>query len=248
MEAEGAMPMQATPAEIDALLRLQQIDLDILHQEKQLESLPQRKAIVTARSKREALASKYDQIRTLEKDAKRKLMRIDDEDASLLKKERGVQAAIDAGQGDYRNVEARSKELAGIEKRRHVIGEDRKNVQAEADKIGTMKAQVELAMEELEAEEQKATTSFREIGGMLQNEIANLKRERGALAETIDSGLLETYTKIAARTGGVAVGELDGSRCGVCHAPIEGGRLIDLKAHAPIGSCPSCKRLLIIQE
>ena len=38
-EMEGAIPMQATPAEIDALLRLQQIDLDILHQEKQLEDL-----------------------------------------------------------------------------------------------------------------------------------------------------------------------------------------------------------------
>lgn len=240
--------MQATPAEIDALLRLQQIDLDILHQEKQLESLPQRKVIAEARTKREALASKYSQIRTLEKDVKRKLVRIDDEDASLMKKEHGVQAAIEAGQGDYRNVEARSKELAGIEKRRHTLGEERKGVQAEADKIGTMKAQIELAMEELEAEEQKATTTFREIGGMLQNEIANLKKDRAEAAEAINDDLRTTYEKIISRTGGVAVGELDGSRCGVCHAPIEGGRLIDLKNHAPLGTCPACKRLLIIQD
>lgn len=240
--------MQATPAEIDALLRLQQIDLDILHQEKQLESLPQRKVIATARTKREQLASKYDQIRTLEKDVKRKLTRIDDEDASLMKKEHGVQAAIDAGQGDYRNVEARSKELAGIEKRRHTLSEERAGIQAEADKIGTMKAQIELAMEELEAEEQKATTSFREIGGMLQNEIANLKKDRSEAADSINDDLRDTYERTVSRTGGVAVGELDGSRCGVCHAPIEGGRLIDLKAHAPLGTCPTCKRILIIQE
>lgn len=240
--------MQATPAEIDALLRLQQIDLDILHQEKQLESLPQRKVIANARTKREALASKYEQIRTLEKDTKRKLTRIDDEDASLMKKEHGVQAAIDAGQGDYRNVEARTKELAGIEKRRHNLSVDRESVQAEADKIGTLKAQIELAMEELEAEEQKATTTFREIGGMLQNEIANLKKERAEAADAINADLREDYEKIISRTGGVAVGELDGSRCGVCHAPIDGGRLIDLKAHAPLGVCPTCKRLLIIQD
>ncbi len=239
--------MQATPAEIDALLRLQQIDLDILQQNKQLNELPQRKVIVEARKKRETIANKYDQVRTLEKDAKRKLVRIDDEDASLAKKEHGVQAAINAAQGDYRNIEARSKELAGIEKRRFNLKETRATVQAEANKIGALKAQIELALEELEAEERKASEEFREIGGVLKNEIAALTKERDEVAETIDDELMTTYTKTSARTGGVAVGVLEGSRCGVCRAPIEGGRLIDLKAKAPIGPCPACKRLLVIR-
>lgn len=238
--------MQATPAEIDALLRLQQLDLDILQQNKRLNELPQRKVIVTARKKREAIASKYDQVRTLEKDAKRKLLRIDDEDASLQKKEHGVQAAINAAQGDYRNVEARTKELAGIEKRRFALKEERASVSAEAEKIGALKAQIELGLEELEAEEKKATEEFCEIGGVLKNEIASLTKERGEVAETIDQPLMKLYDKTVARSAGVAVGVLQGARCGVCRAPIDGGRLIDLKAQAPIGVCPACKRLLVI--
>lgn len=240
--------MQATPAEIDALLRLQQIDFDILQQNKQLTELPQRKVIVEARKKREAIAAKYDQVRTLEKDTKRKLVRIDDEDASLQKKENGVQAAINAAQGDYRNVEARSKELAGIEKRRFTLKEERAGIQAEADKIAALKNRIELGLEELEAEEGKATEEFREIGGVLKNEIAALTKERDKVAETIDADLMKIYDKTVARSGGVAVGRLVGSRCGVCRAPIEGGRLIDLRAKAPIGVCPACKRLLIISS
>ena len=48
------------------------------------------------------------------------------------------------------------------------------------------------------------------------------------------------------KAGGVAIGVLDDSRCGVCRMPIESGRLIDLRSQAPLGICPACKRLLVI--
>ena len=58
--------------------------------------------------------------------------------------------------------------------------------------------------------------------------------------------LRDTYHRTAARTGGVAVGLLTEGRCGVCRTVIDGGRLIDLKAEAPLGTCPHCKRLLVV--
>ena len=45
-----------------------------------------------------------------------------------------AQAAIDAAHGDFRNVEARTKELAGIVRRRGTIAEDRAAIQAELDR------------------------------------------------------------------------------------------------------------------
>ncbi|MFR8300535.1 MAG: C4-type zinc ribbon domain-containing protein [Gordonibacter urolithinfaciens] len=44
----------------------------------------------------------------------------------------------------------------------------------------------------------------------------------------------------------MAVGLLTEGRCGVCRTVIDGGRLIDLKAEAPLGTCPHCKRLLVV--
>ena len=69
---------------------------------------------------------------------------------------------------------------------------------------------------------------------------------RGQVEAKVDAELVRSYDRIAARSGGVSVGVLDGSRCGVCRMPIEGGRLIDLRSQAPLGICPSCKRLLVI--
>ena len=57
--------------------------------------------------------------------------------------------------------------------------------------------------------------------------------------------LLDVYNRTAARSG-VAIGVLDGNRCGACRTVIDGGRLIDLRNQAPLGMCPSCKRLLVI--
>ena len=176
----------------------------------------------------------------------KRVTRIDDEDASLAKKEAGVQAAIDAAHGDFRNVEARTKELAGIVRRRGTIAEERIGVQAELDKITAMEAQIALALEELAAKEQQAIDSFQKQGGDLKLAIAKLEAGRGQVEAKVDAELVRSYDRIAARSGGVSVGVLDGSRCGVCRMPIEGGRLIDLRSQAPLGICPSCKRLLVI--
>lgn len=57
--------------------------------------------------------------------------------------------------------------------------------------------------------------------------------------------LVLSNNRTAARSG-VAIGVLDGNRCGACRTVIDGGRLIDLRNQAPLGMCPSCKRLLVI--
>ena len=163
----------------------------------------------------------------------------------LSMKEAGVQAAIDAAHGDFRNVEARTKELAGIVRRRATIAEDRAGVAAELDKISAMEAQISLALEEIAAKEQEAIDSFQKQGGDLKLAIAKLEAARGQVEAKVSPQLLDVYNRTAARSG-VAIGVLDGNRCGACRTVIDGGRLIDLRNQAPLGMCPSCKRLLVI--
>ena len=68
---------------------------------------------------------------------------------------------------------------------------------------------------------------------------------RGQVEAKVSPQLLDVYNRTAARSG-VAIGVLDGNRCGACRTVIDGGRLIDLRNQAPLGMCPSCKRLLVI--
>ena len=164
---------------------------------------------------------------------------------ALAPKSNAAEAAIDAAHGDFRNVEARTKELAGIVRRRATIAEDRAGVAAELDKISAMEAQISLALEEIAAKEQEAIDSFQKQGGDLKLAIAKLEAARGQVEAKVSPQLLDVYNRTAARSG-VAIGVLDGNRCGACRTVIDGGRLIDLRNQAPLGMCPSCKRLLVI--
>ena len=106
--------MEATREDIEGLFELQRIDLEVKRLTKELDDLPQRSIIVAAREKTTEIEAKAEKVAELKRVTARKITRIDDEDASLAKKEAGVQAAIDAAHGDFRNVEARTKELSLI--------------------------------------------------------------------------------------------------------------------------------------
>jgi len=239
--------MEVTREHIDAMLQLQQIDLELMRQKKRFDELPQRGMIMAAREKKAGIAEKQSKAQALKRETAKRLTRINDEDASLVKKQQGVQAAIEAAQGNYRNVEARTKELNGIAKRRAVLSDELDKITGEISKIEDLEAQIALALEEVCAREDAAIESFRQEGGALKLSISELERRGAEIADTLPMAILDAYTKAAARSGGVAIARLDGSRCGACRSGIEGGRLIELKSQAPLGNCPHCKRLLIVE-
>ena len=109
-----------------------------------------------------------------------------------------------------------------------------------------MQDQVSRALAEIEKQEATAIASFRQEGGALQADIGRMTADRDALSAKLSDELRDAYDRTAARTGGVAVGLLTEGRCGVCRNVIDGGRLIELKANAPLATCPHCKRLLVV--
>lgn len=240
--------MQARPEEIDALYEVQKIDLNIKKLTKTFDELPQRKTIIDTRSKREQIEQKKSKIESLLKDAKKQLNRINDEDASLQKKEDGVQAAIEAAGTDYRNAESRTKELNGIFKRREELAKNRADAEAELSKVQKLDEQVNAALKELDAIEGNATESFKQEGAKIKAEIANGEKDRQAILDGVSDEVATLYDKTSKIFDTVFIGKLENGSCGVCRAKIEHGRLIDMYHQAPLSTCPSCKRLLIIES
>lgn len=239
--------MEARPEEIDALYEVQKIDLEIKRLTKEFEELPQRKTILDARSKREQIEQKKAKIDALLKNAKKQLVKIEDEDASLRKKEDGVQAAIEAAGNDYRNAEARTKELNGIFRRREELAKKRGEAEAELAKVKQLDVQVNSALEDLDSIESKATESFKQDGSQLKSEIAKGEGRRQSILESVSDEVAILYDRTSKNFDTVFIGKLDNGTCGVCRAKIEKGRLIDMYHQAPLSTCPSCKRLLIIE-
>ena len=238
--------MQATTDDLTNLLRMQQIDLDLMKAKKKLEELPQRATILAARQKKRTIEQKRDQVAEMRARAEGMAAKLEAEDAELAEKQRRVQEAIDGSLGNYRNVEAHTKELNGFAKRRNALEVELTRLGEELAKIEGVQSQVSQALAEVDKQEAAAIVSFQWEGGALQAEIARMSADREGMSAELSPELRDTYNRTASRTGGVAVGLLTEGRCGVCRTVIDGGRLIDLKAEAPLGTCPHCKRLLVV--
>lgn len=239
--------MQVEFENLETLLKIQAIDLAIMQTKKKRAELPQRVKVQLLRKKRDEISAKLDQALEIEKKAKAEFTEVEDEDRQLAEKQQRAQELIDDSGTDYRKVESQSKEMAGIAKRRDTLAEKMLEMQVNLDKIESVRSQLENAIKASQVEEKRMRASFEAEDNELIEGIKVLAAKKAELAAGLPADLMSLYDKTAAKAGGVAIGKLEEGRCGICHGAIEGGRLIELRASAPLGTCPNCKRLLVVE-
>ncbi|WP_165045854.1 zinc ribbon domain-containing protein [Adlercreutzia sp. ZJ138] len=238
--------MRVATDDLAKLLILQQVDLGGLAAQKQLDELPQRAIIADCRKKKQVLNAKLDKLAELASASEDEISRIGEEDAKLAQKQQRLQQEIDAVKGDFRSVGARTKELNGAAKRRATLDEKLTQAYAELEKIDAVITQAREMMQDVVAKEEAATAEFVKKGSALKEKCAKARAERAAIVTQLPAELVCEYEKVAARSGGVAVGRLNGSSCGVCRNSIDAGRLVAMKAEGNVAACPHCKRLLVL--
>ena len=239
--------MDVDVRDIDLLLKLQECDMGIMRIKRLRAELPQRTRMATVKKKQAEFQAKLDQVEVLLEKANIELEKIEAEDASLADKQQRAQELIDAAGSDFRSVESHSKEMGGFAKRRTLLMEKSDEVSARIQQATGIKEKIDAGLERLAGEADAIRASFAEDDGKLADELGEIESARAAIAEELDPKALALYTKTANRTGGVAIGRLKENVCGVCRSTIEGGRLIEIRAAAPLGVCPSCKRLLVVE-
>lgn len=240
--------MQAEYQDLDVLVDVQRIDLLVMQKKKARGELPQRIEVVKVRKKRDEIAPKLDQVLALQSAKEAEITKIEDEDRGLVERQERAQADIEAAGTDFRSVDSHSRDLDGIVKRRMTLEENLGVLNAELDKIKAVRTQIEDALALCDQREEALRAAYQEQDDTLVNDIRDLLAKRAELLNTIPEDLVKLYETTAAKTGGVALGKLQESSCGVCRTALEGGRLIELRAQAPLGRCPNCKRLLIVED
>lgn len=238
--------MYVSPEAIDDLFELQVLILQRTKTEKQFKELPQRQAILQLREKKAQIQAKAQQVDELLKQAQQALRRILDEDESMANRQKAKQEEIEKGAGNFRAVENLSKELDTIAKKRAALSDKNDEAVAQLEKVKAVQAQVNEALAQLEEKEAQEIKSFQQQGGALQKLLAQLEVEIKETSASIPADVLSEFNKIASRNGGVAVGKYTDGRCGCCRSAIDAAHLAQLKSQAPLGVCPSCKRLLIV--
>lgn len=158
-----------------------------------------------------------------------------------------IQSDIDNAQGDFRNLDARTRELDGVAKRRKTLEEELAKVSAELERVENVQAQVDAALGQLQAAEQQATEVFVKEGGACKQEAAQFKAKSNALKATLPEQVQKAYERASAHAGGVGVARLkDDGTCGACRSPIDAGRILGMRRKGTVDVCPNCQRLLIL--
>ena len=230
--------MNATEHDIAILRKLQEADRKVLTAKKEFENLPHRSAILEVRSKKDEILKKKVQVQDM----------LDDEEGKLTSLAQEDEQELAEVQGDYRAVTSKTRELDGIRKRREKVSLELSRVEEQINKINPVMKQIMTALSAMEEKEKELVESFQKTGGSLRMVIVEGEKVRAELAQMIDPALLKLYEQTLERCGGVALAELVNNSCGACRISFDQSRLSRIHSEAPLATCPSCHRLLLVEE
>lgn len=240
--------MECSAETLQVLDDLQAVDFTILHLKRKFDTLPQRQKILQLRQNIHDVCERKAKAVDLVDEAQEKVNDVLEDDATLEKRQKAIQEQLDQAKGNFRDVEAKTKELASVAKQRETLNHKLTTYEAELDKVQAVLQKIEEALAQLEEAEAAEVSSFKAEGTALQQQIARAKAERETIAPKLDPSLLTLYEKTAARCGGVGVAHLEGSTCSVCHGPLDKAHVHQARHDAPLTTCPLCRRLLIVRD
>ncbi len=235
-------------AESDALLALQELDLEVVRAEKRLDELPEKRAILQTRAKEAEVRQLKGKAELLVSKLEAELRAHQDEISTLNEKLTTEQKKV-METSDHRQVQAITREMDGLKRRRDKVEMLSLQLMERIDKANGQLEKVDAALAQLSAKEESLVEEFKREGGKLQSEIATLNARRDAYANQLSAGTLERYRAIRDQKGGIGVGKLEDKTCSACRMELPAERIKDLRASGEdVGVCPECKRLIIVSE
>ncbi len=235
-------------AESDALLALQDLDLEVMRAEKRLDELPEKRAILATRAKIAEVEQLRGKTNLLVSKLEAELRAHQDEVSTITDKLATEQKKV-METSDHRQVQAITREMDGLKRRKDKVEMLSLQLMERIEKAKGQRDKVDLALAQLAEKEAGLVEQFKEQGGKLQGEIATLNARRDAYASQLSEDTLKRYRTVRDQKGGIGVGKLEDRTCSACRMELPAERIKELReCGSDVGVCPECKRLIIISE
>jgi predicted nucleic acid-binding Zn-ribbon protein len=230
------------------LTELQEHDLAILRLERELEEMPEKRAILTARAK----LADVEKIRVRTLDAIRAMdavsKRLEDQIEALGVKMEAEQAKLVSGHvANPKELQSVAMELDALRRRVATLEAELLTQMQKHENGDAQLAKIDAALEAGHRTEATLTERFKEHGSSVLERIGAEKRAKTALVASLEESMRARYESLRETRHGIAVGTLDGSMCGACRVTLPAGKVASLEAGPDIGACPSCGRILIVR-
>lgn len=232
--------------ESQALLRLQEIDLQLMRDSHALRQMPQQKRLAALAQAKKKLKSELQKIVGQRKDAQMELDDNEERHIRLLQIMDEVrEKAQESGYREVGDIESQLTSLAKkVEKLEFAHGE----LQASLGKLEKAEANARALGDRLDSEGEELEASYKRDSADIMARVRELARERKAVLAQLSPQTARTYDEKSKRFGGLAVERLQGNVPSVCRVKLQPSQYGDLRsAGEPIAECPYCHRMLVVE-
>ncbi|MDI9590442.1 MAG: hypothetical protein QM302_05330 [Acidobacteriota bacterium] len=233
--------------ESQALLRLQEIDLELMRLNGRLNAMPQQKKLATIKAAERNLAGKLTHIVGLRKDVEMDLE--DNEAAQRRTSERvsEVQGEAQERARDYRGVRDLEAHLTALAKQLEKLEYAHGILEAELERLMRAEQNANDLARKLQEERVAQQGSFERDSSAIMARVRLLAQERRQTVDRIGETTREDYARAYKRFGGLAVERLRGHMPTTCRVKLQQGVFNELMRGPVIAECPYCHRMLVTE-
>lgn len=233
-------------SESQALLRLQEIDLQLMRDSHALRQMPQQKRLAALAQAKKKLKSESQKIVGQRKDAQMELDDSEERHIRLLQIMDEVREK--AQESGYREVGDIESQLTSLAKKVEKLEFAHSELQASLGKLEKAEANARALAERLDREGEELEASYKRDSADIMARVRELARERKAVLAQLSPQTAQTYDEKSKRFGGLAVERLQGNVPSVCRVKLQPSQYGDLRsAGEPIAECPYCHRMLVVE-
>lgn len=232
-------------SEASNLLRLQEIDLELMKSKKTAEALPQRARVEAARAASKKVAGELTKIVGQRKD-----LEIEINDLAESKKffsEKVTEIQEGTYNQDFRDAQEMEHNLSSLAKRLEKCDFETDRLIPQLETVERAEANARALADKLAREEAAQLESFKAAMAQITDQVKALAAERERIVAALPAQLVSAYEAARKRFGGLAVETLVGNRPSACRVTLQPSSFTDIRrSGAEVTTCPYCKRILVV--
>jgi predicted nucleic acid-binding Zn-ribbon protein len=144
--------------------------------------------------------------------------------------------------------QALTNEIKRFEGEIEKIEDEELELMEQAEQQKARVAEAESQANALKTQVARQLQNLEEKTKTIDAQLADLQKERGALAAAIDEELLDTYNRLFSSKGQSAVVSLEHDHCMGCHMKVTASTSARVKARKEVVHCEQCGRILYWQD
>ncbi len=232
--------------ESEALVRLQEVDIELMRLGKTLRDMPQTKKLEAVRLAKKKLAGQLSQIVGQRKDCEMEIEEAEGRRLQLDDKVAQLQASYQDRDATYREVQDLEIQFTSIAKSQEKAAYQLDQLNSQLDKLQKAEANARAVDERLDSEARLIEDSYRADTEDIAGKVRELRQEREHCERNVSEDVLSRYATARTRFGGLAVETLRGNTPSICRVELRPSQFGDIRKSAfSIVECPYCHRILV---